>query len=234
MNTLDALKSSHKLLATGHVLRYSPFYLLMKRLVSEGHVGQIQQVLHTERVGWWHFAHSYVRGNWRSSGADEDGRANGHGAPSFLTKCCHDVDFVLWLLDGRHLTAVQQATRMYLDALPARLEHPAWPSTVLVPDIEDVPAAARRDAVAAAPADHDANTGARVQHDSHAGGDEGLARAFVEAMWRVERCGTPVPLAQLDVLGFDAEDLRKAYLAIWAAERSRTTGRVVCWEDMAV
>lgn len=46
----------------GHVLRYSPHNkLLRKILLEERAIGEIVSVEHTEPVGWWHFAHSYVR-----------------------------------------------------------------------------------------------------------------------------------------------------------------------------
>jgi hypothetical protein len=49
----------------GHVLRYSPHNMLLRKLVLQDRViGDILSVVHTEPVGWWHFAHSYVRGNW--------------------------------------------------------------------------------------------------------------------------------------------------------------------------
>ncbi|KAI9887344.1 MAG: hypothetical protein M1823_000860 [Watsoniomyces obsoletus] len=74
----------------GHVLRYSPHNMLLRKLLLEEHaIGNIVSVEHTEPVGWWHFAHSYVRGNWRQESTS---------APSLLTKSCHDIDLLLWLL----------------------------------------------------------------------------------------------------------------------------------------
>ncbi|KAK4131998.1 NAD(P)-binding protein [Trichocladium antarcticum] len=74
----------------GHVLRYSPHNMLLRKLVLQDRViGDILSVVHTEPVGWWHFTHSYVRGNWRRESAS---------APSLLTKSCHDIDILLWLL----------------------------------------------------------------------------------------------------------------------------------------
>jgi predicted dehydrogenase len=46
----------------GHVLRYAPHNMLLRKLVREQRViGEIMSVEHTEPVGWWHFEHSYVR-----------------------------------------------------------------------------------------------------------------------------------------------------------------------------
>lgn len=79
-----------RIFSIGHVLRYSPHNMLLRKLLVEDRViGDILSVEHTEPVGWWHFSHSYVRGNWRSLAK---------AAPSLLTKSCHDIDFLLWLL----------------------------------------------------------------------------------------------------------------------------------------
>jgi predicted dehydrogenase len=46
----------------GHVLRYSPHNMLLRKLLLEERViGDIVSINHTEPVGWWHFSHSYVR-----------------------------------------------------------------------------------------------------------------------------------------------------------------------------
>ena len=86
----------------GHVLRYSPHNMLLRKLAVEDRViGDVLSVVHTEPVGWWHFTHSYVRGNWRREDTT---------APSLLTKSCHDIDVLLWLLcsPASHTDACQQ------------------------------------------------------------------------------------------------------------------------------
>jgi predicted dehydrogenase len=82
-----------KIFSIGHVLRYSPHNILLRKLLLlDRAIGDIVSLEHTEPVGWWHFAHSYVRGNWRRATAQGDG--------SLLTKSCHDIDFIMWLLSS--------------------------------------------------------------------------------------------------------------------------------------
>ncbi len=51
-----------KVFSIGHVLRYSPHNMLLRKLLLEDKViGEIMSINHTEPVGWWHFTHSYVR-----------------------------------------------------------------------------------------------------------------------------------------------------------------------------
>ncbi|KAK0628121.1 NAD(P)-binding protein [Bombardia bombarda] len=83
-------KGEQMVFSIGHVLRYSPHNMLLRKLLLEDRViGDILSVVHTEPVGWWHFTHSYVRGNWRRESTT---------APTLLTKSCHDIDVLLWLL----------------------------------------------------------------------------------------------------------------------------------------
>lgn len=80
-----------KITSIGHVLRYSPHNILLRKLLLEQQViGEVVSIEHTEPIGWWHFSHSYVRGNWRHLKPD--------GVGSLLTKSCHDIDFIMWLL----------------------------------------------------------------------------------------------------------------------------------------
>lgn len=52
----------NKIVSIGHVLRYSPHNMLLRKLLLEDKViGVVMSINHTEPVGWWHFSHSYVR-----------------------------------------------------------------------------------------------------------------------------------------------------------------------------
>ena len=75
-----------------HVMRYTKFYRKLKELIDSGVIGDVVHVTHTENVAYWHYAHSYVRGNWRR--ADES-------SPMILAKCCHDMDILIWLTGKR-------------------------------------------------------------------------------------------------------------------------------------
>jgi len=84
-----AAEQHHRIVQICHPMRYSAFYARAKELLEEGCVGQPTVVLMTENVAYWHFAHSFVRGNWRRD--DESG-------PLILTKTCHDMDLAVWLV----------------------------------------------------------------------------------------------------------------------------------------
>ena len=74
------------------MLRYTPFYSKIKELILDGAVGRVMNIQAREDVGFFHQAHSFVRGNWRSS--EET-------SPMILAKCCHDMDILVWLSDSR-------------------------------------------------------------------------------------------------------------------------------------
>lgn len=76
------------ILAVCHVLRYTPYTRLVKGLLDEGRIGRLVSVDHLEPVGWWHHAHSFVRGNWSRQG---------ESGPMLLTKSCHDIDWLVHL-----------------------------------------------------------------------------------------------------------------------------------------
>ncbi len=75
-----------------HVLRYTPLYLQVRKLIKEGAVGKVMSVEAAELVGYFHYMHSYVRGNWHNEAAS---------SPMILAKCSHDLDILVWLT-GKH------------------------------------------------------------------------------------------------------------------------------------
>ena len=72
-----------------HVLRYTPFFTTLHDVLASGELGEIVTMEHRENVVFWHMAHSFVRGNWRSSVME---------SPMILAKCCHDMDILFWNL----------------------------------------------------------------------------------------------------------------------------------------
>lgn len=71
-----------------HVLRYTPFFQTIKKTIDSGVLGEVVSIQALENVRYWHQAHSFVRGNWRR---EED------TSPMILAKCCHDLDYLVWL-----------------------------------------------------------------------------------------------------------------------------------------
>ena len=80
-----------------HVLRYSPVYIAVKKLIEEGKIGRIISINHEECVGNVHQSHSFVRGNWGNSGRT---------SCMLLQKSCHDMDILQWLI-GKKCKKVQ-------------------------------------------------------------------------------------------------------------------------------
>src|SRR5207245_2434393 len=86
-----------RLLQICHVLRYAPFFRTIHDLVVGGSLGEIVALEWNENLVYWHFAHSFIRGNWSNST---------RRGPMILTKCCHDLDLLVWFLVGRLLGVV--------------------------------------------------------------------------------------------------------------------------------
>jgi predicted dehydrogenase len=158
VGVVEAAEQAGVILAVCHVMRYTAYTEAVRQVVADGRLGQIVGVEHLEPVGWWHFAHAYVRGNWRRE--DESG-------PSLLTKCCHDLDWLRHVVGRppvavsssgglRHFTAANRpdgaadrcldcsveracpysATRLYLGFLddPKRRR---WPLSVVTTDLSE-------------------------------------------------------------------------------------------------
>ena len=74
-----------------HVLRYTNFFGKIKEVLDSGELGKIVAIKHSENIGSFHMAHSFVRGNWRNDRLS---------SPIILQKSCHDLDILLWLTNA--------------------------------------------------------------------------------------------------------------------------------------
>jgi predicted dehydrogenase len=84
----EAVQRAGILFAVCHVLRYTPYTDVVKGVLDSGRIGRVVSIQHLEPVGWWHHAHSFVRGPWRDTASS---------SPMLLAKSCHDIDWLLYL-----------------------------------------------------------------------------------------------------------------------------------------
>ena len=87
-----------------YVLRYTPFFAEMKKVIEDGTIGEIRSIVHCEHTGMAHFAHSYVRGMFAKTA---------NAGPMILSKCCHDMDILNWLVDSKCKKLTSYATQTY-------------------------------------------------------------------------------------------------------------------------
>ncbi|KAF9247167.1 hypothetical protein BU15DRAFT_38818 [Melanogaster broomeanus] len=164
-----AVKEAEIIFGMGHVLRYSPYSKAITELVRSGELGELINAVHVEPVGYFHFAHSYVRGNWAKEA---------ESSFSLLTKSCHDIDILCHWLSPATPTRVSSfgslqhfkkekkpavagsasrclecpierecpysAKKIYLD--PVSQGNTRWPASTIVdgiPDIENITEALR-------------------------------------------------------------------------------------------
>ena len=84
----EAARRKNVIVTVCHVLRYHPYFIKLKELACSGELGNIISINHRTAVGVDRAAHSFVRGPWR-----KESETN----PMLISKCCHDIDFLLWL-----------------------------------------------------------------------------------------------------------------------------------------
>src|SRR6202043_3502912 len=84
-----AVEEAGVMLAVGHGMRYTPYTRAVKEIFPPGPLGDIMSIQHLEPLGFWHQAHSYVRGNWRRSDL---------ATSMLMAKSCHDLDWLQSIL----------------------------------------------------------------------------------------------------------------------------------------
>ena len=93
---LAQAKKYNRIVGICHVLRYAPYFIKMREIIQSGEIGDVVSIQHMEPIDNIHFSHSFVRGNWRNEK---------ESTPCLLSKSCHDLDMIYWLL-GKKCTQV--------------------------------------------------------------------------------------------------------------------------------
>ena len=88
----EAARRKGVIVGVCHVLRYHPYFIKIKEIVDSGELGEIISISHIASVGLDRTTHGFVRGMWRKEEVTN---------PMLISKCCHDIDFLLWLT-GAH------------------------------------------------------------------------------------------------------------------------------------
>ena len=97
-----------RMVSVCYVLRYHPYFIKLKELSADPKVGKMLYVKHIERVGRDRTAHTFVRGPWNMKEMN---------TTVFFTKCCHDVDFVLWLTgDDVQSVSSEKGARIFTES----------------------------------------------------------------------------------------------------------------------
>lgn len=86
---VQAVTQAGVIFAVGHVMRYTDYTRTLKRVLDSGAIGEIVSMQHLEPVGFWHQAHSFVRGNWRNEA---------ESSFMLLAKSCHDLDWLRYIM----------------------------------------------------------------------------------------------------------------------------------------
>ncbi|MBO6280472.1 MAG: Gfo/Idh/MocA family oxidoreductase [Bacilli bacterium] len=101
----SSIKNNRRVIVC-HVLRYSPFYSTIKRIIDEGKIGEVVSIQASENVGYYHQAHSFVRGPWKNSK---------ESSPMILAKCCHDMDIIRWLIGEKCKSVNSYGSLLYFN-----------------------------------------------------------------------------------------------------------------------
>ena len=102
----EASKQYGRKVVVCHVLRYTPFYSTVKRYIDSGKLGEVITIHASESVGYYHQAHSFVRGPWRNKA---------ESSPMILAKCCHDMDILRYLMGEECLSVASYGDLFYFN-----------------------------------------------------------------------------------------------------------------------
>ncbi|MBR2949056.1 MAG: Gfo/Idh/MocA family oxidoreductase [Lachnospiraceae bacterium] len=88
-----------------HVLRYAPFYRQIHDVIKSGQIGRIMNIRMAEQISYFHESVSYVRGKYASPQIC--------GSGLLLSKSCHDIDLMAWLMSDTVPAAVSSVGSIF-------------------------------------------------------------------------------------------------------------------------
>jgi predicted dehydrogenase len=89
MEIMESANSKGLNVIVCHVLRYTNFFNTIKAILDSKELGRVITIEHSENIGNFHMAHSFVRGNWSRKD---------RSSPLIMQKSCHDMDILAWLV----------------------------------------------------------------------------------------------------------------------------------------
>ena len=87
---IDCARETGRKVMVCHVLRYTPFYRSLRRVIALGTIGDVINIHMVNQVGYQHESVSFVRGKYA--------REEICGSGMLLSKCSHDLDIMSWLM----------------------------------------------------------------------------------------------------------------------------------------
>lgn len=100
----EAQIAAKKLVLTGYVLRFAPFYKKLREVISSGVIGELTSVHHLAAISYGKAAHAYCRGNWS---------VEAKGTGMLVNKCTHDFDLIEWWTRGKKCTKISSFGSLY-------------------------------------------------------------------------------------------------------------------------
>lgn len=86
-----------RLVLTGYVLRYAPFYQRLREVIASGCIGELTSVHHLAAISYGKASHAYCRGNWS---------VESKGTGMLVNKCTHDFDLIEWWTKGKKIKKI--------------------------------------------------------------------------------------------------------------------------------
>ena len=100
----DAQIRTRRLVLTGYVLRFAPFYKKLREVITSGVIGDLTSVHHLSAISYGKASHAYCRGNWS---------VESHGTGMLVNKCTHDFDLIEWWTRGRKCKKISSFGSLY-------------------------------------------------------------------------------------------------------------------------